>query len=110
MVQFDFNLLFLLLPNPSGNEQTTKGMAYKGKTMMVRISLKHLAHINMYKQVLDLALDWGLGDLAIVFTASLLAKQPGMRLKYKDLSVFTCQIGLTMPACLSSLLSGSNET
>lgn len=96
MVQFDFNLLFLLLPNPAGNEQTTKRMAYKGKTVMLRISLKHLAHITMYKQVLDLATDWGLRHLTIVLTASVLAKQPGLCLKHRDLFVFTCQIGLTM--------------
>lgn len=78
--------------------------------MMVRISLKHLAHIIMYKQVLDSALDWGLGDLAFVPISSLLAKQPGMSLKFKDLSLFTCQTELLITVYPTSLRLGSHET
>lgn len=64
--------------------------------MTVRISLKHLDHITKYKQVLDSAPDWGLGNPVFVPTESSLAMQPGMNLKHKDLSVVTQQTGLTM--------------
>lgn len=110
IVQFDFNLLFLFLPNSPGNEQITKGTAYKGKIMRARISLKRLAHIIMYTQVLDSALDWGLGDLAFVPNPSLLAKQPGMSLKFKDLALLTCQIELMISVYPTSLRLEPHDT
>lgn len=59
-MQFDFNLLFLFLPNPPGDGQ----IDWPIKIIMVKISLKNSAHITMFTN--RDALDWGLGDQTFV--------------------------------------------
>lgn len=105
IVQFELNLLLLFLPNPPGNEQI-KRLAYKGKIMMVRVSLKNLAHITMFTNIFSP--DRGLGALAFVPITFFLSKQTGLSRNLKNLPVLLCQIGLTMSVYPTSLL-GSND-
>lgn len=105
IVQFDFNLLFLFLPNPPGDGQ----IDWPIKIMMVKISLKNSAHITMFTEMPRTG-DWLTKHLSPehFFFLFFLSKQAGISQNLKDLPVLLCEIRLTVSVYPMSL-AGSNN-